>query len=50
MSAVIYSTYDDLLERVSRTGKPISELGRTVDGASIISVKAGGDKGSSDNN
>ena len=45
MSAEIYSSYDDLLERVSRTGKPIAELGRTVDGASIISVKAGGDKG-----
>lgn len=44
MSAPIYETYDELLEAVGRIGKPMTTLGCTVDGAPIISVKAGGDK------
>ena len=44
MSAPIYDTYDELLEVVGRSGKPMTTLGRAVDGAPIISVRAGGDK------
>jgi len=45
MSARIYDSYDELLAQVEGTGKPITELGRTIGGAPIICVKAGGEKG-----
>ena len=44
MSAKIYYSCQELLERIDRMGKPVTRLGQTVDSAPIISVQAGGDK------
>ena len=41
----IYANYDDLLERVSQSGRPMRKLGYTLDAKSpIIAVRCGGEK------
>ena len=40
----IYNTYDELLAKVEKTGRPVQVLGRTPDGSPVVAVRAGGDK------